>query len=81
MDSLAYMEDITDAYSQYFVNDIEHTENKLCQKRKLSFEQILVSFCMVFPCSLIISKEIMPAGFPHNLLLFSSSWKAVSKYS
>ena len=33
LDSLAYVESITDAYSQYFVNDIEHTENiKQCQK-------------------------------------------------
>ena len=31
-------------------NDIQHTENnKQCQKCKLSLEQILVSFCMVFP--------------------------------
>ena len=27
LDSLAYIENITDAYSQYFVNNIEHAEN------------------------------------------------------
>ena len=33
MDSLAYIESITDAFSQYLVNYIEHTENnKPCQK-------------------------------------------------
>ena len=35
-DSLAHIESITDAYSQYFVNDIEHTENRQGQKCKLS---------------------------------------------
>ena len=29
MDNLAYTESITNACSQYFVNDIEHTENKM----------------------------------------------------
>ena len=29
LDSLTYMENITDAYSQYFINDIEHTENSV----------------------------------------------------
>ncbi len=49
LDSLAYIESITDAYSQYFVNDIEHTENnQQGQKCKLS-ERDIVSFCMVFP--------------------------------
>ena len=37
LDSLAYLESIADAYSQYFVNDIEHTENNK-----------IVGFCMVF---------------------------------
>ena len=33
LDSLAYIESITNAYSQYFVKEIEHTENnKQCQK-------------------------------------------------
>ena len=36
LDSLAHIESITDAYSQYFVNDIEHTENNKYQKCKLS---------------------------------------------
>ena len=49
LDSLAYIESITDACSQYFVNDIEHTENnKQGQKCKLS-EQINFRFCMVLP--------------------------------
>ena len=38
LDSLAYVECITDAYSQYFVSDIEHTENN-----KLS--KVLTSTC------------------------------------
>ena len=59
--SLAHLESITDAYSQYFVDDIEHTENyKQGQKCKLSLllslEQVIVSFYMVFPY-LIISAE------------------------
>ena len=41
LDSLAYIESITDAYSQYFVNDEEHTENnKQGQKCKLSLVPI-----------------------------------------
>ena len=32
LDSLAYTENLTDAYSQYFVNDIEETENKTVSK-------------------------------------------------
>ena len=50
LDSLAYIESITDAYSQYLVIDIQHTENnKHSQMCKLSLEQIVVSFYMVFP--------------------------------
>ena len=43
LDSLAYIESLTDAdaYSQYLVNDIEHTvNNKQCQKCKLSLVPI-----------------------------------------
>ena len=37
LDSVAYIECIIEAYSKYFVNDIEQTENiKQCQKFKLS---------------------------------------------
>ena len=36
LDSLAYIVSLTNAYSQYFVNDIEHTENEHCQKCKVS---------------------------------------------
>ena len=43
------MENITDAYSQYFVNDIEHIENNKQGQNSSSLEQILVSFCMVLP--------------------------------
>ena len=58
LNSLAYIESITDAYSQYLVNDIEHTENnKQCQQCKLPREQILVSFCMSSYNCLIISSE------------------------
>ena len=50
LDALAYIESITDPYSHYFVNDIEHTENnKQGQKCKLSLDQVIVSFSMVFP--------------------------------
>ena len=41
LDSLAYVESITDAYSQYFVIDIEHTENNIqSPKCKLSLVPI-----------------------------------------
>ena len=41
LDRLAYIESVAKAYSQYFVNDIEHTENhKHCQKCKLSLVPI-----------------------------------------
>ena len=41
LNCLAYIKSITDAYSQYFVNDIEHTENnKQCHKCKLSLVPI-----------------------------------------
>ena len=40
LDSLAYIESITDAYSQYFINDIEHTENNNRVKVQLSLVPI-----------------------------------------
>ena len=36
LDNLTYIESITDAYSQYFVNDTEHSESNKQQKCKLS---------------------------------------------
>ena len=50
-DSLAYIESIIDAYSQYFVNDVEHTDSvkSVTYHLFLSLEQVSVSFCMVFP--------------------------------
>ena len=37
LDSLAYIENITDACSQYFINDIEHTDNtKLSKVRTIT---------------------------------------------
>ena len=49
LNSLAYTESITDAYSQYFVNDIEHTEdNKQGQNYKLSLVPITwTSYCQL----------------------------------
>ena len=49
LDSLAYIEGIADAYSQYFVNDIEHTENnKQGQKCKLALVPItLTIYCQI----------------------------------
>ena len=52
--SLAYIESITNAYSQYFVNDIEHTKEINCIKSVnyhwfLSLELFIISFSMVFP--------------------------------
>ena len=49
-----YIESIVDAYSQYFVNVIEHTENnkqwsKVQNLLFLPLEQVIVRFCMVFP--------------------------------
>ena len=40
LDSFAYIESITDAYSQYFVNDIEHTDNNKQGQKKLSLVPI-----------------------------------------
>ena len=57
LNSLAYIESITDAYSQYFDNDIQHTENKHCQNYHLflSLEQVIVSSAWSSLSYLIIS--------------------------
>ena len=54
----AYTESITDAYSEYFVNDIKHTENnRQYQKCKLLLVRITsTSYCQLL-CYLIISAE------------------------
>ena len=49
-----YIESITDTYIQYYVNDIEHSERissvtSVTSHLFLSLEQVIVSFCMVFP--------------------------------
>ena len=47
-----YIGSITDAYILYFVNDIDHTENKQCRKYKLSLSyhlNKLLSASVVFP--------------------------------
>ena len=44
LDSLAYIESITDAYSQYFVFDLEHTENnKQCQSAGYLLKKFLLA--------------------------------------
>ena len=40
LNNLTYIESLTAAYRQYFVNDIEHTENNKCQKCKLSLDTL-----------------------------------------
>ena len=61
LDSVAYIECIIDAYSKYFIKDIEQTENiKQCQSSNyhlfLSLEQVTVSLWS-FLSSLIIFAE------------------------
>ena len=50
LDSLAYIESITDTYCQYFINDIQHTDNNSVKSVNyhlfLSLEQVIISFCM-----------------------------------
>ena len=48
LDSLAYIESITSAYSQHFANVIENTKNnEQCQV--VALEQFIVNFSIPFP--------------------------------
>ena len=64
-------------------NDGEHTENNgQYQECKLSLEQVLVSFCMVFP---LVLGEFLQKTMPNDLTLsvmhFPSSREVASWFS
>ena len=76
------MENITDTYSQYFVNDIEHTENiNGVKSANYYLNQFLSAsaWCSIGFSDNFLLKEL-PAGLILNVLHISSSWKATSKY-
>ena len=86
LDSLAYIESITDAYRQYFVNDksIPKTIDRVkVQTSTCSYhlnKLLSASAWSSISYQIILQKEL-PDDVTRNVVLFSSSRKDLSNYS